>query len=70
MVKVKVGDKAPDFTLQSNTGENITLSQFFGKKMLSYSSIPETKDLLASKKQKPSEISTKSSKKGTRKSLA
>lgn len=32
MVKVKIGDKAPDFTLQSNTGENITLSQFFGKK--------------------------------------
>lgn len=32
MVKVKVGDKAPDFTLQSNIGENITLSQFFGKK--------------------------------------
>lgn len=29
---IKVGDKAPDFTLSSNTGENITLSQFFGKK--------------------------------------
>ena len=32
MVKVKMGDKAPDFTLQSSTGENITLSHFFGKK--------------------------------------
>ncbi len=32
MVKVKIGDKAPDFTLKSSTGENITLSQFFGKK--------------------------------------
>ncbi len=29
---IKVGDKAPDFTLSSNTGGNITLSQFFGKK--------------------------------------
>ena len=31
-MKVKVGDKAPDFTLLSQTGENITLSQFFGQK--------------------------------------
>jgi peroxiredoxin Q/BCP len=30
--EVKVGDKAPDFTLPSNTGENVTLSSFFGKK--------------------------------------
>ena len=32
MAKVKIGDKAPDFTLQSNTSEKVTLSQFFGKK--------------------------------------
>jgi peroxiredoxin Q/BCP len=32
MTKVKIGDKAPDFTLPSSTGENITLSQFLGKK--------------------------------------
>lgn len=32
MAKVKIGDKAPDFTLQSNKGESITLSEFFGKK--------------------------------------
>ena len=32
MVKIKIGDIAPDFTLQSSTGENISLSQFFGKK--------------------------------------
>ena len=31
-MKVKVGDKAPDFTLLSQTRENVTLSQFFGKK--------------------------------------
>jgi peroxiredoxin len=31
-VKVKVGDKAPDFTLLSQKGESVTLSQFFGKK--------------------------------------
>jgi len=30
--KVKVGDKAPDFTLPSQTGKSITLSEFFGKK--------------------------------------
>jgi peroxiredoxin Q/BCP len=31
-VKVNVGDKAPDFTLPSQTGDNVTLSQFFAKK--------------------------------------
>jgi thioredoxin-dependent peroxiredoxin len=31
---VKVCDKAPDFTLRSSTGENITISEFFGKKSL------------------------------------
>ena len=30
--KVNMGDRAPDFTLQSQTGENVTLSNFFGKK--------------------------------------
>ena len=29
---IKVGDKAPDFTLQSQTGESVTLSSFQGKK--------------------------------------
>ena len=32
MVKVKIGDRAPEFTLQSSTGEYISLSQFLGKK--------------------------------------
>jgi thioredoxin-dependent peroxiredoxin len=32
MAKVKIGDCAPDFTLQSSTGENTSLSQFLGKK--------------------------------------
>jgi peroxiredoxin Q/BCP len=32
LAKVKVGEKAPDFTLPSYTGENVTLSQFLGKK--------------------------------------
>ncbi len=31
---VKVGDKAPDFTLKSTTGEKISLSQFRGKKLV------------------------------------
>jgi peroxiredoxin Q/BCP len=29
---VKVGDKAPDFTLPSQMGDNVTLSEFIGKK--------------------------------------
>jgi peroxiredoxin Q/BCP len=31
-VAVKVGDKAPDFTLPSQMGDNMTLSEYFGKK--------------------------------------
>ncbi len=29
---LKIGDKAPDFTLQSDTGGEVSLSQFIGKK--------------------------------------
>jgi len=32
VMALKVGDKAPDFTLPSSTGEKISLSQFRGKK--------------------------------------
>jgi peroxiredoxin Q/BCP len=32
LVKVKTGDRAPDFTLPSSSGEYTTLSEFFGKK--------------------------------------
>ena len=32
VMALKVGDKAPDFTLPSTTGEEISLSQFRGKK--------------------------------------
>jgi peroxiredoxin Q/BCP len=31
-LSVKVGDKAPDFTLPSQIGDNVTLSEYFGKK--------------------------------------
>jgi len=31
-MEVKVGDKAPDFTLPSQMGDDVTLSEFFGKK--------------------------------------
>ncbi len=31
---VEVGEKAPDFTLKSTTGEKISLSQFRGKKLV------------------------------------
>jgi peroxiredoxin Q/BCP len=32
VLTVKVGDKAPDFTLPSQLGDNVTLSEYFGKK--------------------------------------
>ena len=32
VMALKVGDKAPDFTLSSTTGDKISLSQFQGKK--------------------------------------
>jgi AhpC/TSA family len=31
---VEVGDRAPDFTLPSTTGEDVSLSQFQGKKLV------------------------------------
>jgi hypothetical protein len=31
-IAVEVGDKAPDFTLPSTTGKDISLSEFLGKK--------------------------------------
>jgi peroxiredoxin Q/BCP len=31
-LRVKVGDKAPDFTLSSQMGDSVTLSEYFGKK--------------------------------------
>ena len=39
-LKVKVGDQAPDFTLPSVAGPNITLSQFRGKKNVILSFVP------------------------------
>jgi len=39
-LKVKVGDKAPDFTLPSVGGEPVTLSQFRGKKHVVISFVP------------------------------
>jgi peroxiredoxin Q/BCP len=32
VLTAKVGDKAPDFTLPSQLGDNVTLSEYFGKK--------------------------------------
>ena len=32
LLTVKVGDRAPDFTLPSQMGDNVTLSEYFGKK--------------------------------------
>lgn len=33
---LKIGDKAPVFTLQDRTGENVSLSDFWGKKVVIY----------------------------------
>jgi peroxiredoxin len=40
ILKVKVGDPAPDFTLPSLSGEKISLSQFAGKKNVVISFVP------------------------------
>ena len=40
VLKVKVGDPAPDFTLPSLTGEKISLSQYRGKKNVLLSFVP------------------------------
>lgn len=40
VLKVKVGDPAPDFTLPSLTGEKISLSQYRGKKNVVLSFVP------------------------------
>ena len=34
--KLKVGDKAPDFTAKDQDGKNVTLSSFLGKKVVLY----------------------------------
>ena len=34
VLKVKVGNRAPDFTLSAVSGEKVSLSQYRGKKML------------------------------------
>jgi len=38
--KLKVGDKAPDFSLPSLTGEKVSLGQFLGKKNVVISFVP------------------------------
>jgi peroxiredoxin (alkyl hydroperoxide reductase subunit C) len=40
MLKVKVGDKAPDFTLPAVSGKKVSLHQFFGKKNVVISFVP------------------------------
>jgi peroxiredoxin len=40
VVKVKVGEPAPDFTLPEITGQRVTLSQFRGKKNVVLSFVP------------------------------
>jgi peroxiredoxin len=39
-IKLKVGDKAPDFTLPSVSGGNVSLSQYRGKKNIVISFVP------------------------------
>ena len=40
VLKVKVGDRAPDFTLPSVSGSHVSLSQFMGKKNVVISFVP------------------------------
>ena len=61
MSKIKVGDKAPPFTLPSQTGENITLSKFFGKKNIVLYFYPKDESGDAQGRRVPLETTTKSS---------
>ena len=40
VLKVKVGDPAPDFTLPAVSGEKVSLSQFLGKRNVVLSFVP------------------------------
>jgi hypothetical protein len=60
-MELKVGDKAPDFTLPSQMGDNVTLSEFFGKKPSSCTSTPKTNPLDALGKPAVSGTATMSS---------
>jgi peroxiredoxin (alkyl hydroperoxide reductase subunit C) len=40
VLKVKVGDRAPDFTLPAVSGENVSLTQFLGKRNVVLSFVP------------------------------
>lgn len=40
VLKVKTGDNAPDFELQTLSGKSVTLSQFYGKKNVMLTFIP------------------------------
>ncbi len=40
VLKIKIGDRAPDFSLRSVKGGEVTLSQFFGKKNIVISFVP------------------------------
>ena len=40
VLKVRVGERAPDFVLPSVSGKKISLSQFFGKKNVVLSFVP------------------------------
>ena len=40
ILKVKVGDRAPDFTLSAVSGENVSLSQYRGKRNVVLSFVP------------------------------
>ena len=46
--KLKVGDKAPDFSLPSLSGETVSLSQFLGKKNVVVSFVPAAWTLVCS----------------------
>ncbi len=56
MSKVKVGDQAPDFSLPSSGGENVSLSQFRLKKNVVLFFYPMDESLFVPGRQKLSEI--------------
>jgi len=59
-LQVKVGDKAPDFTLPSQMGDNVTLSEYLGKKNMVLYFYPKDETPGVSKRPALSEITMKS----------
>jgi hypothetical protein len=69
-MKINFGDKAPDFMLPSQMGDNVTLSEYFGKRTSSCTFTPRMKPVAARVNPANSGIGTMFSQAWARKCLA